>query len=160
MISKQQKNELIEQLKKTPIVQIACEKSGISRATYYRLRKDNESFAKEADQAILQGSLLINDMAESQLITAIKDRNLTAIIMWLKHHHPQYTTKLQVTAKLEESNQVLTPEQQAVVTEALKLAALHADSDEKEQQIYEPNNVNASTTEASLPRPESPDSHH
>lgn len=150
MITKEQKNKLIEQLKKTPIVQIACEKSGISRATYYRLRKGSKSFAQATDQAILHGSLFINDMAESQLITAIKERNLTAIIMWLKHHHPQYTTKLQVTARLEESNQTLTPEQQAVVSEALKLAALHESSDEKGDQIYEPDNTKPKTTGSDL----------
>jgi len=30
------KEQLLEILKKTPIVQIACEKAGVGRATYYR----------------------------------------------------------------------------------------------------------------------------
>ena len=35
------KEQLLEILKKTPIVQIACEKAGVGRATYYRWRKDD-----------------------------------------------------------------------------------------------------------------------
>ena len=80
------KELLIEQLKKTPIVQVACEKVGVGRATYYRWRKEDEEFAKLADEAISEGNFLVNDMAESQLMSAIRDKNLTAIIFWLKHH--------------------------------------------------------------------------
>ena len=118
------KDLLLEQLRKTPIVQIACDKAGISRATYYRWRKEDEEFSTAADQAIHDGSLLVNDMAESQLMAAIRDRNMTAIIFWLRHHHHSYTNKLEVTAHLKHLDQPLTPEQQAIVEQALKLAAL------------------------------------
>jgi len=111
---------LLEQLKKTPIAQIACEKSGVSRATYYRWRKDDKLFAQAADTALLDGSLLINDMAESQLMQAIKDRNLTAIIFWLKHHHRDYTTTLKIKHSIDD--EVLTPEQEKLVRKALQLA--------------------------------------
>ena len=118
------KEELLEQLKKRPIVQIACEKAGIGRATYYRWRKEDKEFAEKADQALQEGSLLVNDMAESQLMSAIRDKNLTAIIFWLKNHHPSYATKVEVTAKLKADSEALTPEQEALVTKALQLAAL------------------------------------
>jgi len=42
------KKLLIEQLKKTPIVQMACEKTGVARSTYYRWKKQNKTFAKES----------------------------------------------------------------------------------------------------------------
>lgn len=125
---------LIEQLKKTPIVQIACEKTGVGRATYYRWRKENEEFANCADAAIDEGNYLVNDMAESQLMSAIRDKNLTAIIFWLKHHHTSYATKVEVTARLKGDNEVLTPEQEALVTKALKLAALLPEIKEKEKE--------------------------
>ena len=80
-----QKENLLQQLKKTPIVQVACEKVGISRATYYRWHKDDKEFAEAADQSLAEGSGLVNDMAESQLMTAIKNGNLTAVIFWLKY---------------------------------------------------------------------------
>src|SRR3989344_7011466 len=91
------KEQLLEILKKTPIVQIACEKANISRATYYRWRKNNPKFTQASDQALLDGNLLVNDMAESQMMSAIKDKNMTAIIFWLKHHHAAYATKVEVT---------------------------------------------------------------
>lgn len=125
---------LIEQLKKTPIVQVACEKVGVGRATYYRWRKENEVFGEQADEAIAEGASLVNDMAESQLMAAIRDKNLTAIIFWLKHHHPHYATKVEVTARLKADNEALTPEQEALVTKALKLAALLPEIREKEKE--------------------------
>lgn len=118
------KELLIEQLKKTPIVQISCEKVGVGRATYYRWRKEDEEFAKLADEAISEGNFLVNDMAESQLMSAIRDKNLTAIIFWLKHHHASYATKVEVTARLKQEDEQLTPEQEALVMRALKLASV------------------------------------
>jgi len=37
-------------------------------------------------------------MAESQLLSLIKDKNITAIIFWLKHHNPVYSPKLEISA--------------------------------------------------------------
>lgn len=117
------KKQLLEILKKTPIVQIACEKAGVGRATYYRWRKEDAEFTRQADQAVLDGSLLINDMAESQLMSAIKDKNMTAIIFWLKHHHSAYATKVEITSK-NKIEDALNPEQQDVVKKALIMAGL------------------------------------
>ena len=71
------KKILIEQIKKTPVIQVACEKVGVSRATFYRWRKSDPKFADKADIALNEGSQMINDMAESQLISAIKEGKLT-----------------------------------------------------------------------------------
>ncbi len=118
------KQLLIEQLKKTPIIQIACEKINIGRATFYRWKKDDENFSTQVDEALLDGNELVNDMAESQLMSAIRDKNLTAIIFWLKNHHQSYATKIEVTAKLKHEDEQLTPEQEALVMKALKLASV------------------------------------
>lgn len=125
-IQKRQKEEkaiLLEQLKKTPIVQIACEKTGTGRTTYYRWRKEDDAFRKEADEALKEGKTLVNDMAESQLLSAIRDGNMTAIIFWLKNQHKDYMTRMEVTTKLAENDQ-LTPEQEQSIRNALNLAAL------------------------------------
>lgn len=119
----QEKTVLLEQLKKTPIVQIACEKVGTGRTTYYRWRKEDDDFRKEADSALTEGKSLVNDMAESQLLTAIRDGNLTAIIFWLKNQHKDYMTRMEVTTKLAENEQ-LTPEQESTIRRALSLASL------------------------------------
>lgn len=124
VVARQMHNKaiILEQLQKAPIVQIACEKTGISRATYYRWRKEDDSFAHSADEAIAAGVLLINDMAESQLLSSIRDQNMTAIIFWLKNRHPAYTTKLEVTPKTS-SNEPLTDEQEEAIRRALSLAS-------------------------------------
>lgn len=117
------KQLISDQLKKVPVVEVACEKIGIGRATYYRWRKEDEEFAKLADEAITEGDSLVNDMAESQLMSAIRDKNLTAIIFWLKYHHPRYATKVEISGHLKHEER-LTPEQETLVMKALKLAAL------------------------------------
>lgn len=117
------KEELLDQLKKTPIVQISCEKTSVSRATYYRWRKEDKEFSEAADTALLDGNTLVNDLAESKLLSAIRNQNLGAIIFWLKHHHPSYTTRLELSVS-QRPNEELTPAQQKLVKKALDLASL------------------------------------
>lgn len=114
------KKDLIEQLKITPVIEVACKKIGIGRATFYRWRKSDPSFADKAEVALNEGSQVINDMAESQLITAIKDGNLTGIIFWLKNHHKQYSPKLEITAKTQILP--LTEEQKKLIQKSLVMA--------------------------------------
>lgn len=126
---KEQKALLLEHLTKTPIVQIACEKSGIGRATYYRWRKEDPDFAMQADAALSEGRLLVNDMAESQLMSAIRDKNMTAIIYWLKHHHTSYTTKVEISGSLH-TEATLSPEQEILIQKALKLTLFSSNEHE------------------------------
>ena len=117
-----QKTALIEQLRRTPIIQVACEKTGIGRASYYRWRKDDEEFAKACDEAMAEGVELVSDLAESKLIGAIKEQNHSAISFWLRHRHPAYAQKLQIQAKVE-TEASLTPEQEELVRRALSHVA-------------------------------------
>ena len=123
------KAKLLAQLHKTPIVQVACERTGIPRSTYYRWHKDDEAFSESCDTAITESTGLINDMAESQLISAIKDKNLTAIIFWLKHHHGTYATRVQVDATHRLLDERLNPEQQLLLERALELSGLSEPAD-------------------------------
>ena len=66
----------------------------------------------------------INDLAESQLISAIKDKNMSAITFWLKHHHQQYRNRVEVDARINAVQQELTPEQAEIVSRALQLAGI------------------------------------
>lgn len=128
-IKAKNKTLIIEGLKKTPIIQLVCEKNGIARSSFYRWRKEDKEFAENVDKAIIQGNHLINDMAESQLISAIKDKNMTGIIFWLKNHHRTYADKLRLSGKIKTENK-LTPEQELEIKRALKLASLFKDQDE------------------------------
>ena len=129
------KRAVIEQLRKSGIVQISCEKTGVGRATYYRWRKDDQDFADACDQALSEGAALINDMAESQLLSAIRDKNLTAIIFWLKHHHKAYETRVNVQGTIKHQAEALTDEQSELVERALQLAGLI----ENKENEYESN---------------------
>ena len=117
------KEELIKKLRSTPIVQIACKQVGVSRATYYRWRKKDQKFLKATDKALAEGISLMNDMAESQLLKAIRENNMTAIIYWLNHRHKAYSNRIEVTAKHEVIHK-LTVEQKESVKKALMLASL------------------------------------
>lgn len=117
------KDSIVENLKKMPVVEIACQKTVISRATYYRWRKDPE-FAKAADAAIAEGEALITDMSESQLISLIRDRNFQALQLWLRHHHPKYSNKVEITGHLNVKEEPLTPEQEELVRKAFELAGI------------------------------------
>ncbi len=128
---KQNKELIIEQFRKTPVIQIACEKIGIGRATYYRWCQQDKAFHSSAIQALKEGIQMINDMAESQLLGAIRDKEMTAIKFWLKHHHPIYSTKIELTSS-EQSNEGLTNNQKDLLKKALEMVAFNKkDTDEK-----------------------------
>lgn len=118
----EQKKLLIDQLKKTPIVQVACEKIGVGRATFYRWLKDDPDFGKLANESITEGNGLISDVAESQLANLIKSGNLGAISFWLKHRHPAYRNKVEVQANVRHEDTPLTPEEMEIVAQSLRLA--------------------------------------
>lgn len=128
--NEQLKNKLLEQLKRVPIVEAACQKADISRQTFYRWKFEDPEFAKEIEKAIDDGRMLVNDLSESQVISMIRDKNWPAISFWLKHHHPSYKTRIQIEGSLQMPQEELTPEQEELVKEALRLASLSAKQSE------------------------------
>lgn len=120
-----EKAKLLEALRKSPIIQIACQQACIqSRSSYYRWRSEDPEFAKACDNAIGEGVELVSDLAESKLIQAIKEQNYSAISFWLRHRHPAYAEKLQIQAKVEAIDKPLTTEQVTVIRHAIELARL------------------------------------
>ena len=118
------KAKLIAELKKIPVVEIACSRTGVSRATYYRWQSEDDAFARAASAAMDEGIAFVNDMAESQLIALIKERNWASLAFWLRANHPRYGNKLEVTGRIEAAPEALTPEQRNDVKRALRLASL------------------------------------
>lgn len=114
-------DKFFEELRKIPIVQVAAERTGISRNSIYRWKKEDPSFEKEMDKAMSEGVDFVNDMSESQLLTMIKEKNWPAISFWLKHRNDNYKNKVEITTK--EYNEELTPEQEKIVREALELSS-------------------------------------
>lgn len=116
------KQTTIDALKEMPIAHVACKRSGISRATYYRWRKEDKDFRRSSDDALTQGIEFINDMSESQLITLIREKKMPAIAMWLKHNHARYSLKTHAYAPISLIED-LTAEEQRIVMSALALTS-------------------------------------
>lgn len=126
IINRQEKEKvaILEQLRKTPILQYACERASVPRSNVYRWRKEDPEFNKRVESALAESTDMVSDLAESQLLSAIKDRNITAIIFWLRNHSQIYTDKLNISGQLTTKQEALTPEQEASIKKALKLASL------------------------------------
>lgn len=114
------KDAFLEQLRKVPIIQVACEKVGISRNSVYRWKNDDPQFEKELTTALEEGEALVNDMSENQLLVLIREKNWHAISFWLRKRNPKFKDKIEVEVKPKQEE--LTPEQEATVREALRLA--------------------------------------
>ena len=122
MKKNRKRNEFLEQLKKIPIIQVSCEKTSLSRNTIYRWRKENEEFAKEMDIALQEGEDFINDMTENQLLSMIKDKEWSAVSFWLRHRNPKFRDKVEVVGNINHTAKELTPEDELLLKEALRLA--------------------------------------
>lgn len=133
------KETLLEQLKKTPIVQVACNHAGIARSSYYRWCSEDKDFKQKAEEALSEGIQLISDLAESKLIANINEQNMSAIIWWLRNRHPAYRDKLEVSAK-NENNAPLTEEQKAMIENALNLSPLKLSNHNTDENIRPENN--------------------
>lgn len=121
------KTLFLEQIRKIPIIQVACEKVGVARSSVYRWRDEDEEFRKSLKEALAEGEALINEMSESQLISLIRDKSWQAISFWLRKRNPKFKDRVEVTGSIESPQNVLSPEQQAIVSEALRLASLNVD---------------------------------
>lgn len=138
MKGEKDKKLIIEQLKKTPIIEVACQKAGVARATFYRWKAQDPEFARQADEALSEGLLLMNDLAESQLLSAIRDKNLGALTFWLKHRHEAYRNKVEISGRFKHSYEELSEEDKQLVREALKLGlSMETSEQETPNQTYE-----------------------
>lgn len=112
-----QKEKFVDLLRDYPIVSSVAEKLGVSKATYYRWRREDPWFAQNAEDALLSGKESVNDLAISGLIALIKNRNFGAIKYWLAHNHKDFSEK--TLGKIKEEYPGLTPDQEAKLVELL-----------------------------------------
>lgn len=154
------RDTFLEQLRKIPIVQVACEKVGLSRNTVYRWKREDKEFEKDMDEALAEGEALINDMSESQLLTMIKEKNWSAVSFWLRHRNPKFRDRIEVTTKIKDES--LTPEQETAVREALRLATVGSkDITNSNQTNYEQQSTNPTGISGHNDKgPESPNSNN
>jgi len=141
------KAALLEHLRKMPILQVALERAGLSRSTYYHWRDEDAEFRKAADEAIKDGEALITDMSESQLVAMIKERHFPAVQLWLRHHHPKYAPRLELDATINTIEE-LSPEQKELVDKALKLANISLAKVEEKITVEQNDGTTDSNTNA------------
>jgi hypothetical protein len=84
------KAALVKRLSEVRIVEIACKSVGISRATYYRWLKEDANFRYDCEDAIIQGTAVICDLAESQIVSKIRGGDFRASTYFLEKHHDEY----------------------------------------------------------------------
>lgn len=84
------KQKIIDQLRLMPNQTVACRRAGVSTATYYRWLKDDAGFENSCHEALSEGVLFVNDLAESKVIEGIKAGIPIFIMAWLNNHHPSY----------------------------------------------------------------------
>ena len=87
------KAAIAKRLSEVRIVEIACKSVGISRATYYRWLKEDNNFAWDCEDAIRMGTETICDLAESQIVSKIRNGDFKASTYFLEKHHKEYVPK-------------------------------------------------------------------
>jgi hypothetical protein len=83
-------DKLVEELEKTPLIQVACDKVGISRNTFYRWLKENKELLARVNEALSLGTGLVSDVALSNVLEGIKRKDAMYTKYWLSHKHPDF----------------------------------------------------------------------
>jgi hypothetical protein len=109
----------LEEMRKIPIVTVACEKVGISRNTIYKWLKDDPVFKEKFDTASMNGIQHINDLSENQLLQLIKEKRLSAIRLWLTNNHQRFSGKSVKDTEVKDKE--LSEEQKSTIEQALKM---------------------------------------
>ncbi len=125
------KTVFLEQLKRTPTIETACQKVGVGRATVYRWINSNKQFKKKVEEALTEGRTFMSDVAESQLFSLIGDKKIEAIRLFLSTHNPRYNNKLELSGTVATKVTPLTKEQKQLIKRALQLSSLNHHDDNK-----------------------------
>lgn len=98
------KQTLCELLEKTPIIESACQKVGISRMTLSRWRKADSRFDQQIEDVLAVSRESVNDLAESKMIQLISEGNSSMVRFWLCHNNPRYKRKPDVNPQFHFNN--------------------------------------------------------
>lgn len=125
------KTVFLEQLKRTPTIETACQKVGIGRATVYRWVNSNKQFKKKVEEALTEGRTFMSDVAESQLFSLIGDKKIEAIRLYLSTHNARYNNKIELSGTVTTKDAPLTKEQKQLIKRALQLSSLNQHENNK-----------------------------
>ena len=83
-------NKLLAEIEKAPVIQVACDKVGISRNTFYRWIKEDSELMGRVSEAMSLGNGLVSDVAISNVLEGIKRKDVMYTKYWLSHKHPDF----------------------------------------------------------------------
>lgn len=102
-----EKEAMLEHLLKMPIIEVACQKTGIGRSTYYRWLKEDKKFLAKTEDALGYGRDRMNDMAESVVVKKVSEGDLGASKYYLSHNHPNYHAKSQAPPRSDDQPRII-----------------------------------------------------
>ena len=118
------KQALLEQMKRTPTLEQACQKVGVSRMTVNRWRTKSKRFDGEVEAALREGREFVSDVAETQMFNLIGQGKQEMIKYFLSHNNARYANKLELSGTIATKDEPLTVEQKKLIREAMKLSPL------------------------------------
>ncbi|MEK7144417.1 MAG: phBC6A51 family helix-turn-helix protein [Patescibacteria group bacterium] len=120
----EQKLAVLEHLTKCCIVQLACERVGVGRSTYYKWLSEDKEFKGLANKAINTGREYLNDIAISGLLKKIQEGHLTALIFWLKNNHVWFAERIRHEYHLVDNDGILPDEQREQIVRACRISGM------------------------------------
>lgn len=118
------KELFLEQLKKTPTIEQACQKVQVSRMTISRWRLASPRFDEAVRKAQEEGREFVSDIAEAQMFNLISQGKVEMIKYFLSHNNARYANRLELSGSVSTKDEPLTSEQKALIREALKLSSI------------------------------------
>lgn len=88
--------KMVEYLERTPVVESACSKLGIARSTHYRWMESEPEYKNDIERALQQGRSVVDDVAESHLISGVKNGQIGAVKFWLANNNDRYKRSVQI----------------------------------------------------------------
>ncbi len=113
-----EKQAVLDVLRKMPVIEMACQKTGVGTTTYYRWRRNDKEFLKESDIAFAEGKLFIIDLARTQMVSLMKDKHWPAIKYIIEHSNESLGSSSSGESYAEPEG--LSPEQEQIVKIALQ----------------------------------------
>jgi hypothetical protein len=111
------KHLFLQHIQDIPIIRHAIRKAGVqSHTTYYRWRKSDPEFAKDADEALEMARGNVTDAAWANVLQGVEVGDKTCTFFWLKMHAAINEKAKQHTAQ---STEELSDEQKALLNESL-----------------------------------------
>lgn len=134
-----QKRVFLESVAKMGIVEIACQKTGISRATFNRWKADDIEFRRQVMDAMSKGSEIMDDIVESKFLQLIQQGEIQAILFYLKFRHPKYSARGAIQKMLMDQvddESLVTEDEQKRIDAALKGIREYQTKVDEELQVY------------------------